>query len=197
MPHILYLALNCRAVTTKTLDCPSRATDKGLRINYDKRLWINGYGEKWLRTKDRSSRASVWTISIALIVYSFYPLNSARVQAEGRSLATFGTYSMTSCCLLFLIVYHCFSFCPTTSQKSSEIQSVGVSYIHCYLVSPIALSSANHWCRHSAPAVSSRTFASQKKWAAASDQRAAASWLFCQGHSVHVWICTAHHDLWC
>ena len=68
---------------------------------------------------------------------------------------------MTSCCLLFLIVYHCFSFCPTTSQKSSEIQSVGVSYIHCYLVSPIALSSANHWCRLSAPAVSSRTFASQ------------------------------------
>ena len=45
--------------------------------------------------------------------------------------------------------------------KSSEIHSVGVLYINCYLVSPIALSSANHWCRLSAPAVSSRTFASQ------------------------------------
>ena len=51
IPHILYLALNCSAVTTKTLVCPSQATDKGLRINKDKRLWTNGYGIPGCRPK--------------------------------------------------------------------------------------------------------------------------------------------------
>ena len=51
--------------------------------------------KKWLRTKERASRASIWTITTALIVYSCYSQNSAQVHAKkkNQSLAAFaGTF---------------------------------------------------------------------------------------------------------